>query len=318
MTNSKSGPGKSYRQGMNPIELMKKFPDEESATKWIESIRWANGKRECPVCKHHKSYEVKGKKPMPYRCLKCKKYFSVRTGTIFARSHIPIQKWAIAIYLVTTSLKGVSSMKLHRELGITQKSAWFLLHRIREAFDTSGDTFSGIVEVDETYKGRLEKNKHWDKKLYAGLGAEGKTAVIGAKNREQNQVKAKVIHNTKRHTLHGFINENVETGSTVYTDDFKSHEKLDGYKQGTVRHSVGEYVDEQIHINGMESFWAVMKRAHKGVYHKLSVKHLGRYVQEFVGRHNIREHDTITQMQDVLVGAVGKRLMYSELVRKIA
>ena len=160
----------------------------------------------------------------------------------------------------------------------------------------------------------MEKNKHWNKKLNAGRGAVGKTAVLGAKNREQNKVKAKVIDNTKRHTLHGFIDENVEKGSTVYTDDFKSYEKLYGYEHGTVRHSVGEYVDEQIHINGMESFWAMLKRAQKGVYHKMSVKHLDRYVQEFAGRHNIREHDTITQMQDVVAGAVGKRLMYSELI----
>ncbi len=161
----------------------------------------------------------------------------------------------------------------------------------------------------------MEKNKHADKKLNAGRGGVGKTTVIGAKERETKQIKAKVIENTKRPTLHGFIDENIDPGSTVYTDDFKSYEKLTDFDHDSVKHSVGEYVKEQAHINGIESFWAMLKRAHKGTYHKMSKKHLGRYVQEFAGRNNIREQDTANQLQRVASGMVGKRLKYSELVK---
>ena len=189
-----------------------------------------------------------------------------------------------------------------------------MLHRLRVAFGNVDFKFDGEVEVDETYVGGLEMNKHWDKKLNAGRGGVGKTTVIGAKERETKKVKAKVIHDTKRPTLHGFIDESIEPGSTVYTDDFKSYEKLVDFDHDSVKHSVGEYVKEQAHINGFESFWAMLKRAHKGTYHKMSKKHLGWYVQEFAGRHNIREQDTINQMQHVAAGKVGKRLMYSELI----
>ena len=162
--------------------------------------------------------------------------------------------------------------------------------------------------------GGLEKNKHESKKLHEGRGATGKTAVVGVKERESKKVKAKVIENTKRQTLHGFIQNNVKEGSTVCTDDFKSYQKLRNYNHQHVKHSVGEYVDKQIHINGMESFWSMLKRAHKGTFHKMSKKHLGRYVEEFAGRHNIRELDTIRQMESVFAGLAGKRLKYKDLI----
>ena len=306
-------PGKYYRKGLSLIELFAMFPDEKAAAQWFESVIWRNG-RTCPKCGSERTSEASHKK-MPYWCRSCRSYFSVKTGTALANSKVPMQKWAIAVYLCLTSLKSVSSMKLHRDIEVSQPTAWFMLHRIREAWmHDSNDRFDGSVEVDETYMGGLEKNKHADKKLNAGRGAVGKTAVLGVKNREQNQVKAKVIHNTKRHTLHGFIDENVEKGSTVYTDDFRSYEKLDGYNHGTVRHSVDEYVDEQIHINGMESFWAMLKRAHKGTFHKISPKHLDRYVKEFAGRHNIRDLDTLAQMRDTVVRLVGRNLLHRTLV----
>ena len=241
--------------------------------------------------------------------------FSLKTGTIMQGSNLGYQVWAIAIYLLTTNLKGVSSMKLHRDLGITQKSAWHLAHRLRQSFKVEDCRFSGTVEVDETYVGGLEKNKHENKKLKQGRGATGKTVVIGVKERESKKVKAEVITNTKRPTLHGFIDENIETGSAVYTDDFRSYEKLDGYDHQSVKHSVGEYVNDQIHINGMESFWSMLKRAHKGTYHKMSKKHLNRYVSEFAGRHNIREQDTIVQMSMLSKGMTNKQLPYKELIK---
>ena len=153
------------------------------------------------------------------------------------------------------------------------------------------------------------------KKLHQGRGTTGKTAVLGIKDRDTNQVKAKVIDSTERKTLHGYIQVKLEKSSTVCTYDFKSYEKLDSYNHQTFRPRVGKFIDEQNHINGMESFWSTMKRTQKGVYHILSVKHLDRYVHEFPGRHKIRNKDTIVQMQEIVVGVVDKRLTYENPIR---
>ena len=297
------------------FELTRMFPDEESARKWLEGIIWPDGTRYCPNCNSDNTHECSHAK-MPYRCRDCKKYFSVKTGTAMADSPIPLLKWVYAIYLDATSLKGVASMKLYRDLGVTQKTAWFMQQRIREAFAKAedGNRMSGIVEVDETYMGGKESNKHESKKLKRGRGGTGKSIVVGVKERESKKVTAQVIDNTKRNTLHGFIQENVQEGSVVNTDDFKSYEKLQGYDHQSVKHSVGEYVNEQIHINGMESFWSMLKRAHKGTFHRMSKKHLHRYVNEFSGRHNIRELDTLDQMRIIAASMVGRRLKYNELV----
>jgi len=251
---------------------------------------------------------------MPYWCSDCRSYFSVKVGTIMESSKIPLRKWAIAIYQITTSLKGVSSMKLHRDLKISQTSAWFLNHRIREAMDAGDPMFSGPVEADETYIGGKRKNMTAEKRSQqTGRGSAGKTPVVGIRDRESGKVDAEVVENVNKPTVQDFVEERTDADAIVYTDEAAVYIGL-GRTHEAVRHSVGEYVRGQAHTNGLESFWASMKRGYQGVYHWMSAKHLHRYVAEFEGRHNDRPRDTIDQMQGIVLGGIGKRLRYADLI----
>ena len=309
---AQSGPGKSHRKGISLMDAVKMFNTELKAESWFIEQRWPDGVI-CPFCSSDAVSPRPSRKPQPFRCRTCRKDFSVKTGTVLHSSNIPLSKWAIGFYLFMTNLKGVSSMKLHRDLGITQRSAWHMAHRIRETLDATGGKFAGPVEADETYIGGKEGNKHESKKLKAGRGAVGKTPVAGVKDRATNQVRTTVVESTNKATLQSFVIRNTEANATVYTDEARAYVGIPRAHEA-VAHSAGEYVREMAHTNGMESHWAMFKRGIAGVYHHISVKHLPRYSMEFEGRHNRRPMDTAEQKGRMAREADGKRLTYDTLI----
>ncbi len=309
--------GKSNRKGISMVELFRQFPSDRAAEAWYIERHWPDGIA-CPHCGSLNVQTGAKHKSMPYRCREkeCAKRFSAKTGTVMEGSKLGFQVWMIATYLLSTSLKSVSSVKLHRDLNINQRSAWFLAHRLRVALAEKGGVFEGPIEVDETYVGSKRhsmSNKQRKALKNTGRGPVGKSAIIGAKDRKTNKVAAKTIERTDTETLHGFVADHAALNASVYTDDAASYQGLP-FDHETVTHSLSEYVRGDVHTNGIESLWSMFKRAHKGTFHKLSPKHLDRYVQEFAARHNLREEDTIDIMAAVASGAIGKRLRYRELI----
>lgn len=305
-------------QFKNLQQLLDFFKDEETCKKYYEEKRWG-GNVACPHCGSLKVYRTN----RGFKCGEkvCYKKFTVTVGTIFENSKIGLRTWFAAMYLISTSKKGVSSLQLGEQLGITQKTAWFVLHRIREMLkDNDTNRLSGTVSVDESYVGGKNKNRHKSKKVEnsQGRAAIDKTPVVGLLQ-EGGKVKTFVVKTTDAETLHNIMGENVSEGSTVVTDAYRSYNGLsDRYTHVVVKHEEGGYTvtigNKKFHTNNIENFWSIFKRGIIGIYHFVSAKHLQRYCSEFGYRYNERELTGVERFETALLKCDGTRLKYETLI----
>jgi transposase-like protein len=295
------------------MEMMEAFPDEQSAVDHLRAIRWKNGAY-CPDCGSDKVYHFSDNRT--HKCGACRKRFSIKVGTVFEDSKLPLRKWFMAIWLITSHKKGIASTQLAKDIGVTQKSAWFMLHRLRHAAQTRSFNrpLQGEVEADETYIGGKEKNKHAWQRTGGKQGGKGKTAVLGVLER-RGELRTGITPNMSARTVQTVIRENVAPGANLMTDEHGSFVGLDrDYNHHRVNHSKGEYVRHFVlHSNGIESVWALFKRQIVGTHHYLSPKHLFRYLGEMTWRFNLREMDEGDRM-NALIGQTNGRLRYKELI----
>lgn len=305
------------RSTISTFQLFQKFPNAEAARKYLEGRLWPKG----PVCPKCKAIERIGtRKGGFYRCHACNLDFTVRTGTIFERSHVPLHKWLYSMYLLVTARKGISSMQLAKEIGITQKSAWFVLQRLREACGNDPTVLRGVVEVDEVYLGGKEQNKHMKVRITGDRGFASKVAIIGMREKGENgetgRTKAMPIISNGARALDQAVRANIEKGSTLHTDEYPGYVKLgQDYVHRRVHHASGEYVRGDVSTNSVESVFAVMRRGLHGVYHKASKKHIGRYVNEFAWRlneGNVKRH-SLERLDSFVDAVAGKRITYEQL-----
>ncbi|MBI2851108.1 MAG: IS1595 family transposase [Chloroflexi bacterium] len=298
------------------IEAIKYFRDPDVCLDFVVKLRWHDGVA-CPTCgstdvrfiKTRRIWECKGQHP--------KRQFSVKVGTIFEDSPIGLDKWLAAIWMIANAKNGVSSYEIARNLGVTQKTAWFMLHRIRLAMGSNDNgKLSGTVEADETYIGGKARNMHKAKReaIIQGRGGVGKVIVMGLLERGRGKVKAKIIADTSRQTIPPAVREDVKQGSNLLTDALAPYNDLDKeYVHEVIDHAKA-YVNGHVHTNGIENFWSLLKRAIRGTYVNIEPAHLFRYLDEETFRFNTHKTDDADRFQGVVSGITGKRLTYNELI----
>lgn len=293
------------------------FPDEKSAVAFFEKRRWGDTPT-CPRCGKQDSFRRPHRRG--HRCNACRKDFTVRHGTVFESSRLPLRKWLFAMYLLQTARKSVSALQLSKELDVAYNSAWFMAHRIRAACSPADDLLTGRIEVDETFVGGKDLNRHESKKKRPGGGGRGKASVFGMKERgaRGGRVRAFVVPDRAAATLTPIIERNVARGSVIISDDWPGYRGLErdtAFSHEVVDHAAREYVRGDFHTNGVEATWAVLKRSIGGTFHHVSAKHLGLYLNEVAFRldeGNV-EVDTIDRIGALVGASVGKRLTYEEL-----
>ena len=295
------------------FDLMDAFPDEQACVDHLRSIRWRDGEF-CPHCGGTRIYHFSDRKT--FKCGDCRKRFSIKVGTIFEDTKLPLRKWFMAVWLITNHPKGIASVTLAKDLKITQKSAWFMLHRLRHAARTPSFNapLSGTTEADTTFVGGKEKNKHAADRKGGTQGGAGKAVVLGILERD-GELRAAHVADSSAATYQGAVRQNVAKGATIMTDEDRSFRGLArDYRHHTVNHSAGEYVHHYtIHTNGIESVWALLKRQIIGVHHWVSPKHLRRYVDEMTWRFNRRDMKATGRMNG-LFECVEGRLTYKALI----
>lgn len=304
-------------------DMVIQLPTDEACRLYLENVRW-KGEPVCPHCsvksKEHYKLKTKGEFRGLYKCKDCRERFTVTVGTMFHGSHASLRKWFIAIYIFTSHKKGISSLQLHRDLGVTQKTAWFMLHRIRETFSPKGDARQvfGVVQADETFIGGKNRFRHADKKVEGSQGrsVKDKTPVFGMAH-HSGTVRTFVVPDTKAATLNPIIEQAVKAGSIIITDEWGAYNGLSGdYGHAVINHKSEEYVRGGFDTNRIEGFWSLLRRGIYGIYHQASPKHLQRYCHEFEYRYNSRKSECPVRFDRSLSNTANARITYKQLISK--